>query len=111
MVLDHAIPTSICVSLSVPSKWRWDFSNAVLACATCNGFRNRYEAPDNIVRPVTLEAFYDLRDKIFVERKKRILERHERELRFFNERPWDSQVIETISEGTEQDLGGSLSER
>jgi hypothetical protein len=38
--------------------------------------------------PDTLDAFYDLRDKIFIERRKLITERHEAERNFFDGSPW-----------------------
>src|SRR5438270_13369266 len=69
MALDHVVPVSVCKALEVPDTWREDCSNRVLACAACNGFRNRYALPFEVVLPLTLEAFFDLRDKIFAERK------------------------------------------
>jgi hypothetical protein len=70
-------------------KWCEDFSNTVLACAACNGFCNRYSPSAGIVPPDTLEAFYDLRDRIFSERKIRIAERREVEHRFFSDKRWE----------------------
>jgi hypothetical protein len=84
MVLDHVIPTTLCKSNNICSEWTWDYSNTVLACAACNGFCNRYKLDIN-PPPDTIDAFYDLRDKIFAERKKKIAERHIDERRFFNE--------------------------
>jgi hypothetical protein len=72
MVVDHVIPIKLCKSSHIRESWCWDYSNAVLACAACNGFCNRYSPSFHIVPPETLEAFYDLRDKIFNERKKLI---------------------------------------
>jgi len=89
MVLDHVIPASVCLSMHIPSEWCEDFSNTVLACAACNGFCNRYSLPIGIVPPITREAFYDLRDRIFCERKKLIAERHKEEREFFKGRPWE----------------------
>lgn len=92
LVLDHVIPVKLCKSTHIPGKWCWDYSNAVLACAACNGFCNRYSPTFNIVPPDTLEAFYELRDKIFVERKKLIAARHEEERQFFNGKSWELSV-------------------
>lgn len=87
LVLDHVIPASACKSLRISPEWRWDFSNTVLSCAACNGFCNRYALPSDIVQPETLESFYDIRDRIFVERKQLIRLRHEEERRFFDGLP------------------------
>jgi hypothetical protein len=84
MALDHVVPASVCHAMHIPSKWCEDFSNTVLACGACNGFCNRYCVPIDIVPPDSLPAFYDLRDRTFVERKKLILARHEEESQFFN---------------------------
>jgi hypothetical protein len=89
MVIDHVIPIALCKSTRIPGNWRWDYSNTVLACAACNGFCNRYSPKFTIAPPETLEDFYNLRDKIFDERKKLIAERHKEEREFFNGRPWE----------------------
>ena len=89
LVLDHAIPVSLCNSIQIPQQWCWDYSNAVLSCGACNGFCNRYSPTFKVVPPNTLEDFYDLRDKIFDERKKLIAARHEEERQFFNARSWE----------------------
>ncbi len=84
MALDHVVPVSVCKGMSNPDieKWMNDGSNRVLACATCNGFDNHYQ-PVSQEYPRSLEDFYDLRDRVFVERKKRIKERIEKERHFF----------------------------
>lgn len=89
MALDHVVPASVCLSKNIPHEWCEDFSNTVLACAACNTFCNRYVVIDEIVQPVTLEAFFDLRDRVFAERKHLILERHKAERLFFGEQPWE----------------------
>ena len=88
MVLDHVVPIKLCKSGHVPDDWCEDYSNRVLACAACNGFCNRYSPSFDIAPPAMLEAFFSLRDKIFVERKKLIAERHKEERQFFNGRSW-----------------------
>lgn len=42
-VLDHVVPVSVCKAMQIPNKWCHDYSNAVLSCAACNGFCNRYK--------------------------------------------------------------------
>jgi hypothetical protein len=90
MVLDHVVPASVCQTIKIPNEWCGDFSNTVLACAACNGFCNRYGIPAGTVPPATLEAFYNFRDRIFAERKKKIAEKREEERQFFSDKPWES---------------------
>lgn len=89
MALDHVVPAGVCKGLGIPAEWREDCSNKVLACAACNGFRNRYRPPVEPNAPMTLEAFYALRDRIFVERSARIVESHDADRAFFESKPWD----------------------
>lgn len=89
MVLDHVVPASVCKLSNVPPEWCEDFSNTVLACAACNGFCNRYRHSGDVVRPLTLDAFYDFRDRIFSERKYLIEARQKDERKFFDTRPWE----------------------
>ena len=84
MTLDHVVPVSVCAAFGILAEWQEDITNKVLACAACNSFRNRYKPPADVECPKTLGAFYDLRDRIFTERKKAIQERHESEKAFFN---------------------------
>jgi hypothetical protein len=88
MALDHVVPTSVCIAGKIPVSWTWDYSNTVLACTACNGFCNRYRPSITLVEPLTLDDFYDLRDKVFEDRKQKIRERHKQERAFFNGRPW-----------------------
>lgn len=88
MALDHVVPASACAALGIPAEWQEDVTNKVLACAACNSFRNRYKPPADVRCPKTREAFFDLRDRVFAERKKAILQRHEEEAAFFGTRPW-----------------------
>lgn len=87
MALDHVIPDNVCKSMGVSEEWNQDYSNRVLCCTACNTFGNRYK-PTSVKIPKTLEEFYDLRDKIFAERKALILERHKKEHLFFETKPW-----------------------
>jgi hypothetical protein len=93
MALDHVVPAGVCLSMGISSELSEDFSNTVLACAACNGFCNRYRpGGDFNIDPLTIEkaeTFYDLRDRIFAERKQRIALRHESERLFFAERRWE----------------------
>jgi len=88
LALDHVVPVSVCLTFGVPLEWQEDCSNKVLACAACNGFRNRYKPTIQVTAPVTLSEFYDLRDHIFAERKTLIEARHESDRAFFDSSPW-----------------------
>lgn len=43
----------------------------------------------DIVQPLALELFYELRDRIFAERKELIAASHQAERAFFEARPWE----------------------
>jgi hypothetical protein len=88
MALDHVVPMSVCRELGVPDKWADDCANKVLACAACNSFCNRYALADNLPKPIDLDTFLALRDRVFSERKKLIELRHQEEQAFFERRPW-----------------------
>ena len=88
MALDHVVPTRTGTEKCIPAEWLDDSSNKVLACAACNGFRNRYKLSDVEVCPTTLDGFYDLRDRVFAERKTLVMESHQREQTFFDGKPW-----------------------
>ena len=88
IVLDHAIPSSVCKTANIRNEWCEDFSNTVLACTTCNSFCNRYTCV-GATQPSSLNDFYDLRDKIFAERKQLLQAKHEEERKFFETQPWE----------------------
>jgi hypothetical protein len=92
MALDHVVPSSVCNLLGLPAHWREDCINKVLACAACNGFRNRYQPIGVVLCPTSLEEFCRLRDEIFSERKALIATSHESDRRFFEARPWEQQL-------------------
>ena len=75
MALDHVVPVSVCKYFSLPVDWTEDCSNRVLACAACNGFDNRYKQAIEEVCPQSLAEFFNMRDRIFAERKSRVADR------------------------------------
>lgn len=89
MALDHVVPKSVCKTLALPDDWIEDCINKVLACSACNGFDNRFTLQEPCACPPTLEAFCDLRDRIFAERKARIAACRDKEQEFFNRRLWE----------------------
>lgn len=64
-------------------EWVRDASNLVACCRSCNDLFNR----DPIVDPVpqTLETFYDLRDRLYLARRQRVIERRAAERAWFEE--------------------------
>lgn len=88
LALDHVVPESVCKAFDLPNEWTQDSTNKVLVCSACNGFRNRYRPPDGTECPTSLEAFYQLRDQIFAERRNGILMSHQDEEAFYSRRPW-----------------------
>jgi len=90
MVLDHVVPQSVCKRAGIKLELVWSYSNTVLACVACNGFCNRYKPQENYPESISLSEFYDLRDRIFQERKKLIMERRNEEQKFFESNPWKS---------------------
>ena len=83
MAIDHVIPVNLCNKWRLQEEWIEDYANKVLACNACNSFCNRYEPPKAISRPKTLKAFFVIRNKIYQERKKKILDKHIEEREFF----------------------------
>jgi 5-methylcytosine-specific restriction endonuclease McrA len=88
MALDHVIPTRTGTAKCIPTEWLNDTSNKVLACGSCNGFQNRYKLSDAELCPASLELFYQLRDRVFTERKTLVEQSHGRERKFFDQKPW-----------------------
>jgi hypothetical protein len=83
IVLDHAVPESVGQALKIREDWLEDLSNRVLACGACNTFDNRYEPSFRARRPTNLKEFFTLRNRVFLDRKTRILRCHEHERAFF----------------------------
>jgi hypothetical protein len=80
MSIDHVVPQQA-IAVGFQAEWILDATNVVAACRACNDLFNRDPIVDPV--PLTLEAFYDLRDRMFQQRKARILERREMERAWF----------------------------
>ena len=79
--IDHVIPQQM-QGAGYPAEWVLDAVNVVAACMACNGFYNRDPVPDEV--PPTLEAFCDIRDRVFLERQARIRARRDAERAWFD---------------------------
>lgn len=75
--IDHVIPTNTIKALDYPREWVADLINLVTACRACNEFLNGYRVTEP--PPLDLAGFCDLRDRHFLEKRKRVLARHELE--------------------------------
>jgi hypothetical protein len=87
--VDHVIPVGESKRLGIPEDIYDSYSNLVLCCLGCNGFDNRYplcsQDPERDWRP---RRFFELRNRVFVDRKERILKRRSEEINFFSSTPW-----------------------
>lgn len=79
--IDHVVPQQA-QRLGFPAEWILGATNIVTCCRPCNDLFNRDPGPDP-VPPPTLESFYDLRDRMFLARRDRILTRREMERAWF----------------------------
>jgi hypothetical protein len=80
--IDHVVPQQMAAK-GYASEWVLDTVNVVPCCRTCNDLFNRDPAVGPI--PVDLAAFLDLRDRMYRERRDRILARREVERAWFEE--------------------------
>ena len=80
--IDHVIPQQM-KAAGYPTEWILDAINVVASCLACNGYFNRDPVLGDV--PATLAAFCDLRDRVFLERRARIVERRAAEQAWFNE--------------------------
>ena len=85
--IDHVVPQHA-IGVGFPSEWVLDLANVVACCRACNDLFNRDPAMDSL--PATLDAFFDLRDRSFLLRRERIIERRA------SERAWfEANVVKT----------------
>ena len=95
LTVDHVVPVSVARALRIPRPLYNDLINCVLACSACNGFDNRfsYEEPVATARGGhrfgrSAEAFVELRNIVFAERRARITKLHAAERAFYAAKPW-----------------------
>ena len=82
--VDHVIPRQM-VNVGYPSELVEDITNLVTCCRACNDFGNRYVVVEPV--PATEADFFDVRDRVFLERRGRVLERREAERQIFARLP------------------------
>jgi hypothetical protein len=95
--VDHVIPQHA-IAAGFPEDWVLDTSNLVACCRPCNDLFNR----DPVIEPapITLEGFLQLRDRLFLARQARIIERREKERGWFAEHVQSGQRMPSISRST-----------
>jgi hypothetical protein len=80
--VDHVIPTGAGKRLGYPIEWIQDTANQVTCCRACNEFLNGYRVTDPA--PVTVEEFFDLRDRHFLAKREWVLGRHASERAWYD---------------------------
>ena len=91
LTVDHVIPVSDSDRkhghrLGIPRSWHESYSNIVLACSGCNGFRNRYQVPSEEHRESWEEAeFFEFRDRVYREKKAQVAGARTSEMSFYME--------------------------
>jgi hypothetical protein len=80
--VDHVIPQQA-IAVGFPEDWVLDTANIVACCRPCNDLFNR----DPVIepRPGAIGEFWDLRDRLFLMRRARIIERRNSEKAWFLE--------------------------
>ena len=86
---DHVVPQKEGERLGIPTEWSEDLINIVLACSPCNGYDNKYRLPPGTALPQSVQEFATLRDRVFEERKARILQSREEKRQHYETRPWE----------------------
>jgi hypothetical protein len=75
--VDHVVPVETIKRLGYPSEWVDDLINLVTCCRACNEFLNGHRVLAAV--PATLDEFLDIRDRVFVEKRRHALKCHQRE--------------------------------
>lgn len=75
--------------MNIRQEFHQNFSNIVLACATCNSLDNRYKPSKGIIRKIdNVNDFREFRDNVFEERRERIIRKRMDEYDYFETKPW-----------------------
>jgi hypothetical protein len=82
--VDHVVPRQM-KDRGYPAQLVEDLTNLVTCCRACNDFGNRFTVVD--AAPTSDAAFFDLRDRVFRERKAMILARRVQERAIYSRLP------------------------
>jgi len=88
LTIDHVIPEGTGAQKGIRDEWLQDLSNTVLCCSPCNRYNNRYQLPPAVVPPESPAAFFDLRDRVFTERKELAAKRRAEGREEYQTHPW-----------------------
>ena len=85
--VDHVVPRQMAAvwAAAPTAKLVEDITNLATCCRACNDFGNRYTVSGE--PPATDDAFYDLRDRVFTERKAMILAKRDQERAIYAKLP------------------------
>ena len=76
--IDHVIPRQMArAPHNYPMDWVEDITNLVTCCRACNDFGNHYTVSGP--KPATEADFFEMRDRVFLERRANILVAREKE--------------------------------
>jgi hypothetical protein len=75
--VDHVIPQQMIKRNDYRKDWIEDLANLVTCCRSCNEFGNRFRFDDPA--PTSDDDFFDLRDRVFVQRRACLALAHARE--------------------------------
>jgi len=78
--VDHVVPRQM-IAAGYPKLWIEDMANLVTCCRSCNEFGNHFRLDDAV--PASPAGFFDLRDRVFVQRRARLALAHARERRAY----------------------------
>ena len=81
--VDHVVPQSL-LRAGYPTEWIEDLTNKVTCCRHCNEFLNQYRVSEP--PPDTLDGFFNLRDRVFREKRTKAVERHGTERTWYEHR-------------------------
>lgn len=82
--VDHVVPAQM-ARRGYPADLVEDVTNLVTCCRACNDFGNRFTVQDP--PPTSDDAFYDIRDRVFRERKAAIRAKREQERSIYQRLP------------------------
>ncbi len=80
--VDHVVPQQA-IAVGFPAEWLLDAANLAACCRSCNDLFNRDPVVDPV--PPSLDAFFDLRDRLYRARRLRIAEHRGEERVWFED--------------------------
>lgn len=86
LMLDHVVPRKTGRERGIRLDWLDNGANKVPACPACNGYLNRFQLDGGSYSIRSLDEFFNLRDKVFLDRKTAIQARKNKEAAFFKEK-------------------------